>query len=333
MDTSSITTTASSFWKTKEGKVGKIFAFALAGAALYGLYVILPFLIVLAQSMLTLILLLVALFIVIYVIQDKQVRRMVSYLYKAAMRWLITKNPVAVIEGYISDLRKKFQFLKDKMDDLAAAIGNLERGIEDSKEAMEKNLNLAKSARKRGIPPAEILIFTNDADRAEKRIQKFTAMLSRIKTAYVLLEKREKACGIVIQDYTNRVKDIEIERSVTGKTYSAFRSAMSILSGNPDEQYMYDLAMDTIRDEISAKNGIMDRMIKESEEIMKSIDIENGAVEERGIQLLNKWESDDLQNLLTDGKAQASGQPVMVPVTVETGTQKENKYAQLLKTN
>jgi len=335
------TTGVKSFWSRKEGKTGMLFGIGLLAALGYGLYQILPFLITLTQNLLTLTLLGIALFVLIYLIMDSQVRTLVWYLYKSLMRWVtglfIQIDPVGIIQSYVQHLRKQLESLMGRIQELAGAKRKLADAISRAQEELEEQLNLAKAGQKKGLGSAEITVYTNQAGRLKTRIEKYQHLLTKLETLYRILEKMEKAAKVVILDKTNQVEDIKTQREEMRTGYNAFKSAMSILAGDPDKRVMFDQAMEVIQNDISMKTGAMERFIEESGEVMQSIDLQNGAFEEKGMKLLEKWETEGLPLLLTDGSEHISAtdqlRPVdakFVEVAKETSKSGDNSYKDLL---
>jgi DNA integrity scanning protein DisA with diadenylate cyclase activity len=329
-------TNTKSFWSRKEGKVGVLFAFGIGGVLLYALYRLLPFLIEMTQNLIQLALLGVVLFVIMFIILDPQVRNLAWYLYKAIMRWItglfIQLDPVAIIETYVAHLRKQLEMLEDKIQTLAGARRKLKDAIDKAQEDMEEQLNLAKTGKKQGLDNAQIMVYTNQAGRLDASIQKFQNLLAKLETLYRILDKMKKNAGVVIMDYQNQVESIKQEREVIRTGFSAFKSAMSILSGDPDKKVLFDQAMEAIQNDISMKAGAMERFVEESSEIMQAIDLQNGAFEEKGMKLLEKWEKEGVPMLLTDGQSAAAASSTSAPkVTVSSSDgSDDNQYKSLL---
>jgi hypothetical protein len=341
LPSSPATTGVKSFWGRKEGKTGMIFAIGILAALGYGLYQILPFLITLTKNLLTLSILGICLFVLVYLVMDSQVRTLVWYLYKSLMRALtglfIQIDPVGIIESYIAHLRKQLESLGGRIAELSGARKKLSDAIDRAKEELDEQLNLAKTGQKKGLGAAEIAVYTNQAGRLKARIEKYQALLTKLETLYRILEKMEKAAKVVILDKTNQVEDIKTQRQEMRTGYNAFKSAMSILAGDPDKKVIFDQAMESIQNEISMKSGAMERFIEESGEVMQAIDLQNGAFEEKGMRLLEKWETEGLPLLLTDGSEHLDGvnqaRPVdakFVQVAKETSKSGDNSYKDLL---
>ena len=283
------TTGMKSFWSRKEGKTGLVFGAAILGALGYGLYYLLPYLITMTKNLLTLGLLGVGLFILVFLIMDPQVRNLAWYLYKSIMKGItglfIQIDPVGIIETYVSHLRKQLENLEGQIETLSGAKRKLSDAIDRAKEELDDQLNLAKAAQKKGLSAAEIAVYTNQAGRLKARIEKY----------------------------------------------------QSILAGDPDKKVLFDQAMESIQNDISMKAGAMERFIEESGEVMQAIDLQNGAFEEKGMKLLEKWETEGLPLLLTDGSEKLNpldqSRPVdakLVEVSKEASKTSDNSYKDLL---
>jgi hypothetical protein len=80
------------------------------------------------------------------------------------------------------------------------------------------------------------------------------------------------------------------------------------------------------------KAGAMERFVEESSEIMQAIDLQNGAFEEKGMKLLEKWEREGVPLLLGDGSEKvnplAQTTSAAAPAASSTG---DNQYKSMLK--
>ena len=293
------------------------------------------------KNLLTLGLLGVGLFILVFLIMDPQVRNLAWYLYKSIMKGItglfIQIDPVGIIETYVSHLRKQLENLEGQIETLSGAKRKLSDAIDRAKEELDDQLNLAKAGQKKGLGAAEIAVYTNQAGRLKARIEKYQSLLAKLDTLYQILGKMDKAAKVVILDKTNQVEDIKTQRQEMRTGFNAFRSAMSILAGDPDKKVLFDQAMESIQNDISMKAGAMERFIEESGEVMQAIDLQNGAFEEKGMKLLEKWETEGLPLLLTDGSEKLNpldqSRPVdakLVEVSKEASKTSDNSYKDLL---
>jgi len=65
---------------------------------------------------------------------------------------------------------------------------------------------------------------------------------------------------------------------------------------------MFDQALEAIADDVSGKVGEMERFMEMSEEFMGSIDLQNGIFEEKGMEMLEKWERESTSLILGESK-------------------------------
>jgi predicted nucleic acid-binding Zn-ribbon protein len=293
------------------------------------------------KNLLTLGLLGIGLFILVFLIMDPQVRNLAWYLYKSIMKGItglfIQIDPVGIIETYVAHLRKQLENLEGQIETLSGAKRKLSDAIYRAKTELDDQLNLAKAGQKKGLGAAEIAVYTNQAGRLKARIEKYQSLLAKLDTLYQILGKMDKAAKVVILDKTNQVEDIKTQRQEMRTGFNAFRSAMSILAGDPDKKVLFDQAMESIQNDISMKAGAMERFIEESGEVMQAIDLQNGAFEEKGMKLLEKWETEGLPLLLTDGSEKLNpldqSRPIdakLVEVSKEASKTSDNSYKDLL---
>ena len=67
---------------------------------------------------------------------------------------------------------------------------------------------------------------------------------------------------------------------------------------------MFDQALEAIADDVSGKVGEMERFMEMSEGFMASIDLQNGIFEDKGLEMLEKWERESTSLLLGESKEQ-----------------------------
>jgi len=94
----------------------------------------------------------------------------------------------------------------------------------------------------------------------------------------------------------------EQERKAIRASHSAMKSAMSVISGDPDKRAMFDQAMEATADDVANKVGEMERMMEMSASFMDSVDLQNGVFEEEGLKMLEKFEKQSTLLLMGDMK-------------------------------
>ncbi|HRZ18600.1 MAG TPA: hypothetical protein P5136_00960 [Methanofastidiosum sp.] len=296
-----------SFWKKPEGTTGAIvLAIGLVGGG-YLLWVMLPTLILLLQNTIYAIILGVILLGLIYIILDKKVRTLVWYLYKMAMRavtgLIIQLDPIKILESYIENLRAARDKMNDHITELSQEIRKLKNVIDKNKSEMENNLSMASEAKKRKNNP-QAALSVKQAERLKDSNSRLLPLLSKLENVNSVLKRVYESAGYLLQDTENEVDTKKREYSALKAGHSAFKSAMSIIKGDPDKLEIFNQAMDFVNDDISAKVGEMERFMELSMDALKSVDLQNAVFEEKGFKLLEEWEKNS--SILNESGSSAS---------------------------
>ena len=128
---------------------------------------------------------------------------------------------------------------------------------------------------------------------------------------YRILTKMHDNSEVLLEDTRDQVKLKEQERKAIRTSHSAMKSAMSIISGDPDKRAMFDMAMETIADDVANKVGEMERFMEMSSNFMDSVDLQNGVFEEQGLKMLEEWEKKSSLMLL-EGSSSSLSSPSML---------------------
>ena len=293
------------FFERPEGKTGTIFGIAVIGGLAYLLYTFLPMLIILAQNTLYLVLMLAALAAVVYVLVDPKFRNLIWYLYKSIMRFItglfVQIDPIGIIESYIDDLKDNLKKMGKQISNLRGQMRNLKTQIEQNEQMMKQNMSLANRAKEKGIDNVMIL-KARKAGRLQESNLKLADLYKKMEVLYKVLCRMYENSEILLEDIQDKVSVRKREREAIRASHSAMRSAMNIISGDKDKRMMFDQAMEAIAEDIGRKVGEMEHFMEISENFMTSIDLQNGIFEEKGLEMLEKWEKEGVSFLLGEDK-------------------------------
>ena len=282
-----------SFWQKPEGVTGLIFMAGIVIGGGYLLYKALPFLISLAANTLYLALLLVALAAVIYMVLDPRMRNLVWFAYKSVMRGItsmfVTIDPIGILKSYIESLEDNLGKMSKQIGVLKGQKRQLTTLMETNSKEIDSNMKLADQARKQG-QESQIVLFTRKAARLQESNEKYDVLSKKIDVLDRVLSKMYDNAGILLEDTKDQVKVKEQERQAIRTSHSAMRSAMNVLTGDPDKRAMFEMAMESINNDVASKVGEMERFMDMSSNIMNSIDLQNGVFEEEGMKMLEEWE-------------------------------------------
>jgi phage shock protein A len=290
-----------SFWKKPEGITGLLFLLALVAGGGFLLVSALPALVVLTQNVLYLSLMLLAVAAIGYVVFDPKMRNLVWYMYKGAMRkitsFFVTIDPIGILKNYVDELQKNLGKMRTQIGAIRGQSRKLEALIKKNREEIEQQMQLAKAAKEKGME-RQLLLSSRKAARLKDSNEKYASLLKRMDVLYRILNKMHQNSEILLEDTKDQVALKEQERKAIRTSHSAMKSAMSVISGDPDQRAMFDAAMEAVADDVANKLGEMERFMEMSSDFMNSIDLQKGIFEEEGMKMLEKWEKESSLLLL-----------------------------------
>jgi hypothetical protein len=306
MDTYSKEFKTKSFWERPEGVTGMIFLSALLIGGGYLLVTFLPALIALTQNILYLSLLLMALAAVVYVALDPKMRNLIWYMYKSVMRWVtglfVQIDPIGILKSYVEDLEDNLRKMNTQIGKLRGQMHKLKEIIHNNNKQIQSDLQLASRA-KANNKEAMVILKSRKAGRLRESNMRLEDMYKKMEILYRVLSKMYENSEILKEDIKDQVQVKEQERKAIHASHSAMRSAISIISGDPDKRAMFDAAMEAIAEDVSQKVGEMERFMELSANFMDSVDLQNGIFEEEGLRMLEKWEKEGVSLLLGEEKS------------------------------
>jgi phage shock protein A len=270
------------------------------------LYTILPTLIVLAQNVLYLALMLMALAGILYVVLDPKMRNLIWYMYKSVMRRItgvfVQIDPIGILKSYVEDLENNLVKMRKQIGVLRGQMRKLQTLVEKNEQEIEQNMKLAQAARNAG-KEQQLLLSSRKAARLRESNVKYSVLLQKMEVLYRILNKMHQNSEILLEDTRDQVKLKEEERKAIRASHTAMKSAMSVISGDPDKRAMFDMAMEAIADDVANKVGEMERFMEMSANFMDSVDLQNGVFAEEGMKMLEEWEKKSTLLLMEGGKS------------------------------
>jgi TolA-binding protein len=294
-----------SFWSRPEGKTGAIFLIGILALAGFGFLALLPTLIILAQQTLTLAAMILVLVGLLYMVLDNRTRTLVWYMYKSLMRWItgvfVQIDPIAILKGYVDHLRKNLHEMERQINRLRGQMHKLREIIKNNQKEIKSNLQLASEAKNKK-DDASMILKTRKAGRLQESNVRLEELDRKMEVMYRVLTKMRENSYVLAEDIQDQVMVKEQEQKAIHASNNAMKSAMSIISGDPDKRAMFDAAMDAITEDVANKVGEMENFMNMSSKFMESIDLQNGVFEEEGLKMLEKWEQEGVSLLLGEEK-------------------------------
>ncbi len=296
-----------SFWKRPEGITGLIFLAAIAAGA-YFLITKLPWDLILKNTLYLAGLLAVG-GALLYMVLDPKVRNLVWYMYKSVMRsitgWFVQLDPISILKTYVEELENNLVKMRKQIGLLRGQMRKIQTLMEDNQKEIEQNMKLASAAKDKGMEQ-QLMLSSRKAARLKESNDKYQVLYQKMEILYRILTKMHSNSEILLEDTKSQVQLKEQERKAIRASHSAMRSAMSVISGDPDQRAMFDMAMEAIADDVANKVGEMERFIEMSSNFMKSIDLQQGIFQEEGMKMLEQWEKQSTLLLMEGGKSSIS---------------------------
>lgn len=294
------------FWQRPEGITGLIFLAAIAAFLvwIFGTYG--AFLIGAVSNVIYLSAMLAVLAGLVYVILDPKMRNLIWYMYKSVMRWLtgwfVTIDPIGILKSYVEDLESNLRKMSEQIGNLRGQMRKLQGIMDENSRQIDQNLKLASAAKDKDMDQ-QMVLNSRKAARLQETNEKYAALHSKMEIMHRILTKMYSNSEILLEDTKDQVRVKEQERQAIRTSHSAMKSAMSVISGDPDKRAMFDMAMEAIADDVAMKVGEMERFMELSSNFMNSVDLQNGVFEEEGLRMLEQYEKQS--NLLLMGKGKS----------------------------
>lgn len=341
---------AKSFWEKPEGRTGMLFA---AGGILGVIVLMTKFgavLVQAAQNTAILAAYIIGFLAAAYVIMDPRFRAMMFYMYKGIMRAItgmfIQIDPIAILKTYVDDLKSNHENMYKQISRLRGVLAELKNKISENEQLMKQNMALAAQAQKKmkgaesdyaNSMKAQVMLKTRKAGRLQQSNRTFNELYTKIEMIYRVLNKMYMNCGVLIEDTEDSVEQKETEWKTIKMAHSAMRSAMSIIRGDKDKRAIYEEALDIMAADLGTKVGEMEHFMEVSQGFLDGIDLQNGVFEEKGLEMLEKWEKDADSWMLGDEKGELIKQSndekniLNIDIPLEENSRSSTGYSNLFK--
>ncbi|MEM6964359.1 MAG: hypothetical protein AAF573_06310, partial [Bacteroidota bacterium] len=211
-------------------------------------------------------------------------------------------DPIGVLESYVDDLKDNLRKMSQQIGGLKGQMRKLQTIMQTNEKEIGNNLKLASLAKERG-KEKQMILSSRKAARLQEVNKKYAALYSKMEVLYRILTKMYQNSEILLEDTKDNVALKKQERKAIRASHSAMKSAMSVISGDPDKRAMFDMAMEKVADDVASKVGEMERFMEMSSNFMDSVDLQNGVFEEEGMKMLEEYEKRSNLLLMGDGSS------------------------------
>ncbi len=295
-----------SFWRRPEGVTGAIVLGAILIGGGYLLVNTLPAILALTSSLLGLAGMIIVLGVIIFMALDSKARGLVWYLYKSLMRWItgifVQIDPIGILKSYVDEMTANLKKMNKQILKLRGQMHKLKELILNNQKEIQNNLTEASKA-KEVNKKSMVILKSRKAGRLQESNMKLEDLYKKMEVLYKVLKKMYENSEILKEDVADQVEIKEQELKAMKASHSAMASAMNVIRGDSDRRQMFEMALEAVADDVSAKVGEMERFMEMSESFMASIDLQNGIFEEEGLRMLEQWEKEGSLLLLDKKEA------------------------------
>lgn len=300
-----------SFWDKPEGKTGLLFIGIGVIALLFFGNVIAPFLIAALQNTLHAMVLGGIVLAIVTLAMNQKFRFLIGNMFKSIMRFItgmfITIDPIGILKNYIEVMEKKIQGIENNILKLTGQKRNIYENIQRSREEAENHMRMASAAKNQG-KNEEAVLYARKGARAKESADNFEVIHKKMELLYNVLDRMKKSVNFLLEDTKDEVRVKEIEYKSIKAAHKAMSSAQDLINGS-SERELFEQSMEHLATDIGQKLGEMDRFMDLSEQFMSGVDIQNGAWDEKGLEMLTAWENESTLIDYADKKALPQASP------------------------
>ena len=276
-------------FKQKGGTLGMIILAGVIALIAFNLPAILAW----VNSLLKLGVSLLALAALLYVVFDPKARLIFSTAYmlliKKIMAAFVKMDPISILEASIAKMHRSIDKLEDAMSKLNGVRLKLADKIDEKKKELQDCFDRMKAAKKRGVD-TEAELEKRQSIRINDLITEYIKLHDSSEKWYSSMSKIADMAKFTVQDAENEVENQKQKYALVKDAHNAFKSAMSVINGNPDDLALFNQAWSYTQEDMMNKLGEMDRVINTAGGLMDKIDVDKDVYQIKGDDLLKKYD-------------------------------------------
>jgi hypothetical protein len=305
-------------WYKRPEKLVAYAGLALLGFVLLnGLNIILPLIVSVLQNLVLTVIWGVGLTALLWLILNKDLHIIFFAYYEKAIKWLILKDPIAVMRQIIKMFKAKYQEVVEALGELRGQYRSLEQLINENKSNYEKSMKVVQYAQKNANANSDMKLQmrlqSRKAGRLIESTETYTSLLTRVGNSIKVLEKIQERIQYEILDREDIANEAEKKRKAILSTLKAVKASERILMASR-ERDMYDMALEGLNEDSFRKLGAIEQFLTDSRSFINGMDIQNGIYEEDALVRLQEWEQ-KFDETLDNGKTkviEAKAEPLLL---------------------
>lgn len=229
---------------------------------------------------------------------DKNIQRAIFFAFKMFTRSIagtvINLNPIAIMRITIDELNGMRVKLIQQITNVAKQEGDVSNELVVNTNKIEELVQTATQAQKMGHNDIVSLSMIEAAGLKDFN-DKLLKMQTDTRNVLTFLKKAEKAANYHIQELTIKVNQTEKQAKIVNATHSALQTAVRLFKGTTDENYAFMQASDALQRDMGEKIGEIKMAMEMSENFIKGADVKNAVYEQKGLDMLEKYNKGELK--------------------------------------
>jgi chromosome segregation ATPase len=293
-------------WKQKGG----IFATVVLVTGVITLILLSPKLLFLFQNTLYAILTLCGIGVVLFLLTDKKFRMGLSVGYYILMRKLfgifVQIAPDKILDRRIEQMEANIAKSERSTGNMGGIKAEIETKLKVKRKLIKEQADTALVLERQG-DMNHAAIAKREVSRQTELANMYIEILNSVTKWYDTLKKLLEMAKLTVEDAKNEVEAIKERYKIAAISYNAYKAAMSAMSGDPDENALFQAAIDKMSDDISSKLGEMELVLNETNGVIGKLDVRQEVMSIQGSQLLEKYEKLGLDGILDKFEKLPSG--------------------------
>lgn len=316
-----------SLWQQKGGG----FATVILVAGIITFILLSPKLLFLFQSTLYSILTLCGIGILLFLLTDKKFRMGLSVGYFILMRKIygifVQIAPDKILDRRIEQMEANIAKSERSTGNMGGIKAEIEAKLKLKRKLIKEQADTALVFERQG-DTNHAAIAKREVSRQTELANMYIEILNSVTKWYDTLKKLLEMAKLTVEDAKNEVEAIKERYKIAAISYNAYKAAMSAMNGDPDENALFQAAIDKMSDDITSKLGEMELVLNETNGVIGKLDVRKEVMSIQGSQLLEKYEKLGLDGILDKFEKLPSGknqdnfayQSTMTPIMENSNT-------------
>jgi hypothetical protein len=288
-----------------------------------GLFLLLPFIIILLENTLHAIALAAALVVILWLAFNPTFRAALKNLFQNSVRWfaswVVETDPIGILRNNLDDMKKEKGALDQTLQRFAGSCERLQRSIAAKGDEIntlghkaakaEQLAGAAKDPMEKERLMLERQTFLEKAGMLMQGVKQLQALEEQTSKMLTTFQHWSQIADSKIQRTENKVGFLAEQRKMILDAKATLGVGQRLLRGNPEQLKMVDMALDYLEEDTSRTLGEIREFSRYTDKLLTDDQIESGAAADEASAKFAEFN----QKLLTAGNQPAGADMIGIP--------------------